>query len=675
MKVLEFPLARITISFLLGILTSYFLLPNPNLIWKPTLVLLLLLSLLYFGTKTDQKFKLFFSITTYLVSFFIGISSLIVQTESFRKTNYSNYESAFKNNALITLIIREPLKDSYYNQRYIAIVQTIDNKNYSGRVLINIPKKGLRKKLEVGTIAQIKGQLQKNKKPENPNQFDYSNYLKNKQIYAQLYANPATIKISTELQKNIWYYTAKLNSKITQNLEKTHFNKEALAVATALLLGQRQDISPDILQNYQYAGAIHILSVSGLHVGIIFLFLNFILKPIPNTKKGSLLKLGILLTCLFSFALIAGLSASIVRSVTMFSFVAIGLHLKRSVNIYHTLIVSILLILLFQPNFLFDVGFQLSYLAVFFIIWFQPILTSYWKPKNKILKYIWNILTVSFTAQIGTLPLSLYYFHQFPGLFFITNLIVIPLLSIIMLLGVITILLAATGWINIWLSKPFEWSILLLNKIINFIASFEQFIIKDIPFNLLLLICTYALIITAILWLKKPQFNKLLLVLLTIITLQSSLIYNRWTIQNQEEWIVFNLKRKTLIAHRTGRAVSLYTNDSIATKNPILKSYLINNFSYVDQIKPIKHTAYYKSNKILILDSIGIYPLNAEPDIVLLTKTPKINLDRVLTTLKPKLIIADGSNYKSILEQWKRSCEKQNIPFHATAEKGYFLLN
>ena len=675
MKVLEFPLARITISFLLGILTSYFLLPNPNLIWKPTLVLLLLLSLLYFGTKTDQKFKLFFSITTYLVSFFIGISSLIVQTESFRKTNYSNYESAFKNNALITLIIREPLKDSYYNQRYIAIVQTIDNKNYSGRVLINIPKKGLRKKLEVGTIAQIKGQLQKNKKPENPNQFDYSNYLKNKQIYAQLYANPATIKISTELQKNIWYYTAKLNSKITQNLEKTHFNKEALAVATALLLGQRQDISPDILQNYQYAGAIHILSVSGLHVGIIFLFLNFILKPIPNTKKGSLLKLGILLTCLFSFALIAGLSASIVRSVTMFSFVAIGLHLKRSVNIYHTLIVSILLILLFQPNFLFDVGFQLSYLAVFFIIWFQPILTSYWKPKNKILKYIWDILTVSFTAQIGTLPLSLYYFHQFPGLFFITNLIVIPLLSIIMLLGVITILLAATGWINIWLSKPFEWSILLLNKIINFIASFEQFIIKDIPFNLLLLICTYALVITAILWLKKPQFNKLLLVLLTIITLQSSLIYNRWTIQNQEEWIVFNLKRKTLIAHRTGRAVSLYTNDSIATKNPILKSYLINNFSYVDQIKPIKHTAYYKSNKILILDSIGIYPLNAEPDIVLLTKTPKINLDRVLTTLKPKLIIADGSNYKSILEQWKRSCEKQNIPFHATAEKGYFLLN
>jgi competence protein ComEC len=108
----------------------------------------------------------------------------------------------------------------------------------------------------------------------------------------------------------------------------------------------------------------------------------------------------------------------------MFSFVAIGYQL-RSVNVYHTLLVSIFLILLFQP-FLFDVGFQLSYIALFFIIWLQPLLASIWSPRNKPLKYIWGILTVSFAAQIGTMPLSIYYFHQFPGLFFITNLAVIP---------------------------------------------------------------------------------------------------------------------------------------------------------------------------------------------------------------------------------------------------------
>ena len=185
------------------------------------------------------------------------------------------------------------------------------------------------------------------------------------------------------------------------------------------------------------------------------LFVTFILKPLPNTKRGSFIKLLIILASLSIFGIIAGLAPSVVRSVTMFSFVAIGNHLRRSVNIYHTLLVSILIILLFEPSFLFDVGFQLSYIALFFIIWLQPLLASIWLPKNKITKYIWDILTVSFAAQIGTLPLSIYYFHQFPGLFFVTNLVIIPLLSIIMVLGVLVMVLAAFGYVpfflpNLW---------------------------------------------------------------------------------------------------------------------------------------------------------------------------------------------------------------------------------
>lgn len=675
MKVLEFPLARITLGFLPGILIAFYIHPNPILVFGLLSVSLALLTVLFFWTKANQHTKFYFSTLTYFISFLIGMSSLIIQTDSFNKNNYSNYKAIFEKKHRITLILREKLKNSIYNERYIALVQTIDNKNHSGRILLNIPKKPQSSPLEVGAILSIKGQLQKNKKPDNPNQFDYSNYLNSKQIYAQLYANSESMAISPEPKKDIWYYAAKITTRITRNLEKTDFNKGALAVATALILGQRQDIAPEIIQDYQYAGAIHILSVSGLHVGFIFLFLNFLLKPIPNTRKGSFIKLTILLISLFFFALIAGLSPSIVRSVTMFSFIAIGLHLRRSVNIYHTLLVSMLLILLFQAYFLFDVGFQLSYLAVFFIVWFQPILASYWEPKNKIVKYSWDILTVSFAAQIGTLPLSLYYFHQFPGLFFITNLAVIPLLSIIMFLGVVVMSLAALGITTFWLTKPLEWSILFLNKIINSIASFEQFIIKDISFDFILLSCSYVLIIATIIWLKKPHFNKLIFVLLSIITLQSALLFNQWQIQNQEEWIVFNSKRKTLIVQRHGNEVFLYSNDSVAAKNKILTSYLVGNFSHIQKQESLSHTAYFKGNKILILDSIGAFPKNANPDIILLTQTPKINLERMLISLKPKLVIADGSNYKSILKQWKRSCEKQKIPFHATAEKGFYKLN
>ncbi|MFA9186694.1 ComEC/Rec2 family competence protein [Flavobacterium sp. FBOR7N2.3] len=675
MKVLQFPLARITIGFLLGILTAFYFHPNPNLVFGFLFVLLALLILLFFGTKRTKNTPFYFGILTYSISFLIGISSLIVQTNSLEKNNYSNDNSIFEKEISITLIIREKLKNTSYNKRYIALVQTINNKNYSGRVLLNIPKKSITTPFEVGTILRIQGALIKNKKPDNPNQFDYGNYLKQKQIYAQLYANSGNIERSLEPHKDIWYYSAKITTRITHNLEKSEFNKTALAVATALILGQRQDIAPEIVQDYQYAGAVHILSVSGLHVGFIFLFLNFILKPISNTRKGAFIKLSIILISLFLFALIAGLSPSIVRSVTMFSFVTIGYYIRRSVNIYHTLVVSMLLILLFQAYFLFDVGFQLSYLAVFFIVWFQPILSKLWTPKNKILKYSWDILTVSFAAQIGTLPLSLYYFHQFPGLFFITNLAVIPLVSIIMFIGIVVMGFAAFGFTALWLNKPLEWSIILLNKIINTIASFEQFIIKDIPFNFSLLASSYILIIALIVWFKKPYFNRLLIALIAIITFQLTLLTIHWQTQNQEEWIVFNVKRTTLIVQRQGGKVSLYSNDSVATKSKMLNSYLLGNFSKTRNQKPLQHTAYFKGNKILILDSLGIFPKNIKPDIILLTQSPRINIDRMLLDLKPKIVIADGSNYKYILKQWETSCKKQKIPFHATAEKGFYKLN
>eukprot|EP01137_Pigoraptor_chileana_P007565 Opistho-2@53324 len=190
------------------------------------------------------------------------------------------------------------------------------------------------------------------------------------------------IKIG-KLQSNIWSVFSNFREKISFNLELSSISKNELNVLNALILGQQQDISPEILKDYQYAGAVHVLSVSGLHVGFIMMFITFLLKPIGNSRKGSFVKLCIIIVSLWLFAVLTGLSPSIVRSATMFSFLAIGMHLRRTVNIYHSLLVSMLLILLFKPSFLFDVGFQLSYLALFFIIWLQPILSNIWKPKNR----------------------------------------------------------------------------------------------------------------------------------------------------------------------------------------------------------------------------------------------------------------------------------------------------
>ncbi|MEZ7500011.1 ComEC/Rec2 family competence protein [Flavobacterium sp. Arc3] len=678
MKVLQFPLTRITIAFVLGILIAFYTKPAPAILFGLLTVALLFFAASYFLQKKVLKNTLFFGLTTYLLSFFIGAATLIAHTDSYQKSNYTHERGVFEKPQLLSLVIREKLKGTNTNDRYIAILNQIGTKNYSGKILLNIHRDSVYHTLETGTIVSIKGILYKNKLPNNPNQFDYGEYLSKKQIYAQLYTDSGQIINSAELKKDVWYYASKIRTTIIHNLEKNNFQKKELNVAIALILGQKQDISPDILQDYQYAGAIHILSVSGLHVGFLLLFLTFILSPIPNTKRGAILKLILILLCLASFALIAGLAPSVVRSVTMFSFVAIGYQLRRSVNIYHTLLVSILLILLFQPSFLFDVGFQLSYIALFFIVWLQPLLASIWKPKNKLLNYIWGILTVSFAAQIGTMPLSIYYFHQFPGLFFITNLVVIPLLSFIMILGVLVMGLAAFDYVPFFLSKSLEWSIHYLNKIVNSIASFEQFIIRDIPSNSDLLLTSYLLILATIVWFKKPTFDKLVIVLLTVIAVQLTYMQTQWNIQDQQEWVIFNLKRNTMITERHGTKVILYANDSIRTNsknNSVLKSYLTANFSVITSKENIHNTAYYNENKILIIDSTGTYPRGIRPNVILLTQSPKINIDRMLLELKPEVVVADASNYKNIQIYWKQSCEKQKIPFHAIGEKGFFKLN
>lgn len=678
MKVLDFPLVKITLSFIIGIFVSYYLVPSLFEAITAFAGSVVLFVLSYFLNQKNKKYNSFFGLSTYIISFFTGLVILILHTQTNDTSNYTHSKSDSKNPSYITFTLREKLKSNDYNDRYIGIINSITNKKYSGKIIVNIQKDSTPNPLIIGNTIRVKTLLQYSKANKNPNQFDYSSYLANKQIYAQVFCKKSEVEVSRKIQKDIWYYSGRLHARILHNLEKANFNKAEMNVALALILGQQQEISFDIIQDYQYSGATHVLSVSGLHVGFIMLFIAFILKPIPNTRRGSAIKLAAILFSLIAFAIISGLSPSVLRSVVMFSFVAIGNHLRRSGNIYHTLLVSILLILLFEPYFLFDVGFQLSYLALFFIIWLQPLLKKIWSPKNKIIVYIWDTLTVSFAAQIGTLPLCLYYFHQFPGLFFITNIIILPVLSFIMIAGIIVMLFAVYSSPPLLLIQIFEKSIFLLNQMIHFVASFESFVIRDISFNSYYLLAFYLFIISGIIWFKKPTYTKFTVALSSVILIQLSFIYTKKQIETQQEFIVYSTKKQTLISQRSGKTISLFTSDTIDTKtkrNQIFTSYLVGNFGNLKETNLLKNTMFFNGNKILIIDSTGIFETKTNPDIVLLTQSAKVNLDRVLQKISPKVIVADASNSYSILKNWRTSCLKKNIPFHATIEKGFYKFN
>ena len=216
-----------------------------------------------------------------------------------------------------------------------------------------------------------------------------------------------------------------------------------------------------------------------------------------------------------------------------------------------------------------------------------------------------------------------------------------------------------------------------MNKIINLIASFEQFIIKDIPLHSYLLVSSYIMLFTAIIWFKKPNYPKLVCVLISIIILQISLLTITWHTESEQELVVFNSNKTTLIAERSGNNVNVIAHDGILrsnNKNSILKSYCLGTLSDIRNKTILKNFLFFKGKTIYVLDSNAIYPKGINADILLLTQSSKVNLDRVLLTLQPKLVIADKSNFSNFQKRWKKSCAKNKIPFHATAEKGFYIL-
>ncbi len=679
MKALQFPLIKITLFFVLGIFFAFYIKLQPIFVVSILSIGFIFLGYSFFKSKNNLFQDNYFGISALLFSFLIGISSQTLHSDLLQKNNYSHQIDFTEKKHFLEVSLKEKLKFSEFNDRYMAIVKRLNNQQSSGKIILNIRKDSLNLyDFEIGNVLKIKASIYKNKPIKNPNQFDYGKYLENQNIYAQVYCDIDDIKIATNIDKSIWYYTAKFRDKIIHNLEKSGFAKNELSVIIALILGQQQDISPEILRDYQYAGAVHVLSVSGLHVGYILLFVGYLLKPFPNTKKWKINKLIIVILSLWIFGFIAGLAPSVLRSVVMFSFVAIGRYLGRGVNIYNTLLVSAMIILLFQPSFLFDVGFQLSYTSLFFIIWLQPLFENIWQPNNKLLKLFWEIITVSFAAQIGAMGLSIYYFHQFPGLFFITNIIILPAMGIILALGVLVMLLAYFDILPILLMKLLEYSIRFLDAIIGWIASFEQFIFKDISMNKFMLCSMYLMIVSIFIYFKKPKFSKLAIGLITVVLFQLTILGSKFYYQNQKELVVFNVKKNSVIINRFGQKSTVFSNDiflKTADNDSKIRQYLVGNFSSLQSKNQTPSLMFHNNKKILILDSLAINPNNLNPDILIITNSPKLNLERFLQVCKPKIVVADGSNFKTYVKIWKSTCEKSSIKFHSTAEKGFFIIN
>lgn len=676
MKTLNFIIIKLTFCLIAGILCAHYLkLSLLQTIYLSTGLLIVLWIANHLANRKLKK-TIWFGLIAFISMFALGILTYSSHNQKNFPQHYSNNEHVIKASSnVITFIVKERLKPTKYHHKYIVEIASINEQSFRGKVLLNIHKTDSSTLLKADDVLLVYSDFQDIKNPLNPNQFNYKAYLEKQYIYHQLFTEQHLIfKINTK-KKSIYGYADALRQTINERLNEYNFKPEELAIINALILGQRQDMDRDMYTEYANAGAIHILAVSGLHVGIILMMLNFVLKPLEKLKRGNLIKILCILILLWSFAVIAGLSASVTRAVTMFSIVAIAMHLKRPTNIYNTLSISIFILLLVKPMFLFDVGFQMSYLAVFAIVSIQPLLYKLWSPKWKVVDYFWQIFTVTMAAQIGVVPISLFYFHQFPGLFFISNLAIIPFLGLILGLGILVIILSLLNSLPDALANIYGMLINSMNQIVSWVSKQEAFLIKDISFDLMHVLVTYLLILALFFILRKLNYQRIILLMFSILILQSVMIYTKKK-NNTEAFIIFHKSRYSILGKKNSNHLTLWHNldSSTVKKEKMLRDYNVGNFITSVRYDSLDNVYKTHHKTLLIIDSLGVYNVSFKPDYILLRHSPRINLKRIIDSIQPKLIIADGSNYKSYIQRWKATCLKEKLPFHQTSEKGAFII-
>ena len=635
-----------------------------------TLFLIAIISI-FLLILNHKKISTFLS---FILFYLIGVSSVYFNNDINYKSYYQNYA---EKNSTVILRVDKVLKSGLFNDKYevevIQVVSTITR----GKVLLNVRKDSLRKRLEVDDLLYVKPVFEKVNPPLNPYQFNYKNYLIKQGIHQQVFLDYNEFKRVGSQSFSMQGLSAKFRNHVKESLNDYNLKPDELAVINALLLGQRKDISKQLIKDYSRAGSIHILAVSGLHVGIILLILTWFFKPLERLKRGRHLKVILVVSFLWMFAFVAGLSASVVRAVTMFTFLAIGLSFQRKNIVEFSLISSMFFLLIIKPMFLFDVGFQLSYFAVFGIIWVQPKLYKIYTPKFKIVDKFWQLLSVSFAAQAGILPLSLYYFHQFPSLFWLSNLIIIPFLGGILIGGIVIISLSLIGFLPQSLATVYGFVITQMNNFVSWVSHQEQFLLKDISFSFLMMIASYFFIIFLVRFLIEKSPKKLIYFLISILIIQSVFLFETHQKKRKTAFIIFQKSRTSVLGIRAGEQLLVYHNeDSLEIrKSNLMTSYRIGE-NVQQHFKTFDSSIFqFEKEHVLLLDSLGVYQLNNLKNLsVVLRYSPKINMERLIKTIQPKQIIADASNYKSDVSRWQIVCKEQKTPFYYTGKNGAYFL-
>lgn len=397
------------------------------------------------------------------------------------------------------------LREESYSSRSIEVAQVKSGAYYDNyEVLFEEAlyhaklQKGAKVQLEPGDICLANFKLLPLPKQSHPEAFNYGDFLLKRGFRGQMQISKALVYAKADGSLNA---IKNFRRGLAENIESWPWSSSEKALFKALFLGIKSGISKELKGAFQGAGIMHLLAVSGLHLGIIYLLLNSFTKFLRAFPGGRFWQFAILLLGIWSFVFLTGAGASVLRAATMFTFMGFGQLLRRKTNGLRPVLASALFLLWFKPLLIHDLGFQLSYAAVIGILILVPIFNAFHLSKNRILKNLEQIVYVSLAAQIFTAPLSLYYFEQFPSYFLIANLLILPIMPLLMYGGLALLLID-----HFFIVDRLKEIYLYLLKLIEFIGRF----VADLPGALLdVSISQYQATGLCVLYLLLILFRKL----------------------------------------------------------------------------------------------------------------------------------------------------------------------
>ncbi|MBX2827040.1 MAG: competence protein ComEC family protein [Flavobacteriaceae bacterium] len=673
MRFINFLVLKLAACLTLGTLLGFYFPTTPSIGLSMLIVLLILLLLAWIIEGKKLRLGPWFGVFTFLIFIAIGYLNLQRNQSHFQQNHYAHHIE-FDEPYPIQIKITAILKADNYHHKYFGEIFRLRDKVVEGNLLVSIRNDAEYPLLEVDDKLLIKSNIQSIRGPLNPDQFSYKDYLHKQGVYHQLTLSKGDIWKVGKGEPTLKGISERIRTKVSESIQHIEIHPDAASITRALVLGERRAIGKELYGNYAAAGAIHMLAVSGLHVGILYLLFSWLLKPLEFIRLGKPIKVALIILLLWGFAFIAGLSPSVVRAVTMFSCFAFAGLMSRTSNGFNTLALSFFILILIKPNWLFHVGFQLSYLAVFFILWLQPKLFSLYRPRFVVDRHLWGLITVTLSAQIGVAPLSLYYFHQFPGLFLLTNLIVLPFLGFLLAFGILIAVWSMLGKIPHTLLELYDLTIGLLNDFVAWVAAQEFFLFQNVPLSFFKMLIIYLLTFSIFLLWKTKRKASLFGLLTSLILLLGVILWERLG-HSSDQFVVFQKSRTSLMTYKSGTHLTVFSHDTLndVSQYP-LKGYSIGQSIHTYTRKPLPNVFEFHGKRVLRLDSLGLYS-SSKFDIVLLSESPKVHLERLIDSVQPNLIIADGSNYRSYVERWKKTCIKRELPFHYTAEMGAYIFD